>query len=397
MLPWKFLKNLMSHSAPVNFKFISTMDTAPWGGSELLWSEAAKVLVREGHKVSACVHGWSSRPKEIAELARYGVEIFERKPVFPNQLELMGRRFRLLPNRDLAALAFDQWLSSGKTDLLCFSDGRVVSNPEWGEKCEKNRICYVNLCQANSVGFWPPDSTLPAKRKFLKSAERCFFVSQNNLGLCERQIGEKLPHAEVVRNPFGVPFDQQPSWRSAGEFELELACVGRLEPVSKGQDILFEVLSSEKWRKRSLRVSLFGSGCCAESLKDLCRFLGIENQVRFCGHVADVKNIWMDHDALVLPSRHEGLPIALVEAMLCHRAVIATDVAGNGEFINDGLTGFLADCPSSRSLDAALERAWNSREKLREIGLEAGRKIREVLPPKPVEVFANRLLEIARS
>jgi len=381
----------------LHIKFISTMDTAPWGGSELLWSEAAKVLVREGHKVSACIHGWSSRPKEIAELARCGVEIFDRKPVLPTWLELMGRRLRLLPNRDLTTLAFDQWLSSEKTDLLCFSDGRVVSNTEWGEKCEKNGIRYVNLCQANGFGLWPPDSILSSKRKFFKSAERCFFVSQNNLRLCEFQIGEHLPNAEVVRNPFGVPFDQQPSWRSAGDFELELACVGRLEPVSKGQDILFEVLSSEKWRKRSLRVSLFGTGGFAESLKDLSRFFGIENQVRFCGHVADVKKIWMDHDALVLPSRHEGLPIALVEAMLCYRAVITTDVAGNGEFLSDGQTGFLADYPCFQSLDAALERAWNARKKLREMGLEAGRRIREVLPPKPAEVFANRLLEIARS
>jgi len=381
----------------MNFKFISTMDTAPWGGSELLWSETAKSLVKQGHKVSASVHGWPSRAKEIEQLLHFGVNVFERKPVSPSWFEAIGRRARLVPSRDLTALAFDHWLANGRADLVCFSDGRVVSNIGWGEKCHKLGIRYVNLCQANSVCFWPPDSVIYEKRKFLKSAERCFFVSQNNLRLCEFQIGEHLPHAEVVRNPFGVPFDQQPSWRATGEFELELACVGRLEPVSKGQDILFEVLSEEKWRNRSIRVSLFGDGSSANSLKSLGRMLGIENRVRFCGHVSDVREIWKEHDALVLPSRHEGLPIALVEAMLCHRAVIATDVAGNVEFVEDGQTGFLADCACPKSLDTAFERVWNSREKLREMGLEAGRKIRRELPPNPAEVFGSRLLEIARS
>lgn len=57
-----------------------------------------------------------------------------------------------------------------------------------------------------------------------------------------------------------------------------------------------------------------------------------------------------------MPSRFEGLPLAMVEAMLCARPVVATDVAGHAEIIEDGVTGFLADAPTAGSMAAALER-----------------------------------------
>jgi glycosyltransferase involved in cell wall biosynthesis len=68
--------------------------------------------------------------------------------------------------------------------------------------------------------------------------------------------------------------------------------------------------------------------------------------------------MWNYHDILVIPSRHEGLPIAAVEAMMCHRPVLATDVGGNAEVIRDGETGFIAESPSLAALDRALERVW---------------------------------------
>ena len=53
--------------------------------------------------------------------------------------------------------------------------------------------------------------------------------------------------------------------------------------------------------------------------------------VHFRGHVNDIRAIWEQNHLLVLPSRYEGLPLALVEAMWCGRPAVVTDVGGNAE------------------------------------------------------------------
>ena len=78
----------------------------------------------------------------------------------------------------------------------------------------------------------------------------------------------------------------------------------------------------------------------------------------------------MNH-LLVLPSRAEGTPLALVEAMLCGRPAVITDVGGNAEWIADGRTGFVAEAASARSFGATLERAWLARADWQKMGLQA--------------------------
>ena len=115
----------------------------------------------------------------------------------------------------------------------------------------------------------------------------------------------------------------------------------------------------------------------------------------FEGQTADLTSIWKEHHALVLPSRAEGLPLALVEAMMCGRPCVVTKVGGNAKVVEDGITGFLA-APDEDSIDAALEEAWARRGELREMGQRAALRIRELVPANPAEDFADTLLDLAR-
>jgi glycosyltransferase involved in cell wall biosynthesis len=94
-----------------------------------------------------------------------------------------------------------------------------------------------------------------------------------------------------------------------------------------------------------------------------------------------------------MPSRFEGLPLAMIEAMLCGRTVIATDIAGHAEVIEDGVNGFLAEAPTVHSIANALERFWLRRAEAQEIGAAASKKIRQVVPPDPVHVFTEKIKE----
>ena len=81
--------------------------------------------------------------------------------------------------------------------------------------------------------------------------------------------------------------------------------------------------------------------------------------------------------------------------MLCGRPVIATDVAGNREVVEEGVTGFLADAPTAASFMAALERFWERRGEAEAIGGAAACRIRELVPPDPVRVFSDKLKKLA--
>jgi glycosyltransferase involved in cell wall biosynthesis len=86
----------------------------------------------------------------------------------------------------------------------------------------------------------------------------------------------------------------------------------------------------------------------------------------------------------------------LVEAMLCARPAIVTDVGGNAELCVDGETGFVAAAPTINHLSEAMERAWNRRAEWREMGLVARKAVQEAVCERPAEAFANRLLSLAQ-
>jgi glycosyltransferase involved in cell wall biosynthesis len=284
-------------------------------------------------------------------------------------------------------------LTARRPDLVVVSQGDNYDGLHFGYLCRKLRIPYALISQKAADHFWPPDESRGYRRDVFVRAARCFFVSEHNRRLTEDQIGADLPNAEVVRNPHLARADAPLPWPGREDESLRLACVARLYLLDKGQDMLLRVLARAKWNGRALHVSFFGRGVNAGSLADLAARLGVRN-ASFEGQTDDVPGIWREHHALILPSRAEGLPLALVEAMMCGRPAIVTKVGGNAEVVQDGVTGFLA-APDEDAIDAALEGAWARRDELREMGERAALRIRALVPDDPAGEFAGALLELA--
>src|SRR5580704_2730084 len=100
---------------------------------------------------------------------------------------------------------------------------------------------------------------------------------------------------------------------------------------------------------------------------------------------------------LIAPSRFEGGPMITIEAMWCGRPVVATPVGLNPEVIEDDTTGFLAEDVSVNSLAKALERMWERRSHLPEIGTLAAASVRKWLLDDPVAAFADEIRSLAVS
>jgi glycosyltransferase involved in cell wall biosynthesis len=288
-----------------------------------------------------------------------------------------------------------RWLTEYRPDLVLVSQDFYSTGVEWMNLCARLGLPYAIVLQAAAECIWPPDSVTAQLAIAYERAAARFFVSHGNLRLLRAILATPLHNSKVVRNPFNVSYDAAPPWPDESD-GFRLACVGRLHPLSKGQDILLAVLASEKWKQRPLHVSLYGMGPNRAGLEYLKNAYGLDS-VSFGGHTANVEEIWRAHHGLILPSRFEGLPLAAVEAMLCGRFCVVTKVAGNAELLDDNVTGFVAAAPATELLDEALERAWSRRAEWREIGQLAAKQVRSLVPRDPAREFAQELRSLVET
>ena len=376
------------------FLFISSNPTG-WGGSEELWGRAAVALAEAGHTVSVLKPFLDERLPVMRRLRALGCRV---RDLTGGRLLYRYRRIRraafpLIKMRRL--LDTHLALTFGRPDLVIISQGGNFDGWRSALACRRRKIPYVLISQKAAEEYWPSDPHRSFIREAHTAAVASYFVSDHNRRVTEEQIGASLPRAAVVRNPFLVPWEPRADWPSAGG-GLRLACVGRLYPAQKGQDLLIRLLARDKWRNRALSVTFFGSGVFRRGLEEMAAYHGLTS-VRFAGFVNDVASIWNDHHGLVLASRAEGLPLVLVEAMLSGRVPIVTNVAGSGEVVRDGVSGFLASSPTDESVDEALERAWNRRAEWQSIGNAASDHIRTLVSPDPAQTFATTLLRLVNA
>jgi len=372
--------------------FVTTPNSDPWSGAEELWALTALDLMSRGYPVSASVTAFSPLHPRTLDLQARGVDLWLR----PSWYSLREHPWRWVRSRNVGPTVyeFERLIAARAAALVVFSEGNALPPIAMLESCVARRLPFVTIMHANKEAVWYPDDVAKRYRVALAAAQRCYFVSDGNRWLSEKQIGGAYTNAEIVFNPVNIRYDVSLAWPPLSpEGELRFACVGRLYPPAKGQDLLIEALATPLWKDRPWKLYVYGSGDMQQCLEWLAAKLGISDRIVFAGF-ARVEDIWAANHVLVMPSRFEGLPLAMIEAMLCARPVIATDIAGHREVIEDGVTGFLADAPAASSISAALERFWERRGDAEAMGKAGARRIRQLVPPDPIRVFSEKLRTI---
>ncbi len=372
------------------YLFIAANEWNSWAGSELLWSAAAENLARRGNEVRVSVKDWDHPVAGIERLRPAACKIYYRRS--PSLLYRLGRKILPLPE---AANTHVRKVGKG-VDLVVISLGLNGDGLPWMEAAKAAGLRYAVIAHGAADFYWPGDDVASRQAASYEGARGAYFVSQASVDLTRRQFGTPLNNAKVVRNPFNVRYDAHPTWPGDPLQGLLLACVARLEMGTKGQDLLLEVLSLPHWRERKVRVSLIGKGENERVLRRRVEQLKLTS-VEFVGFQNDIEEVWSRYHALVLPSRQEGMPLTLVEAMLCGRPCIATDVGGNRELVRDGVTGFLANAPKIGLLDEAMNRAWQNRGRLREMGRTAAKDVRLWVSADPAGDFVRELEALVES
>jgi glycosyltransferase involved in cell wall biosynthesis len=367
------------------------MAGSPWGGSEELWTRAAVSLAQQGVPIAASVHGWPELDRRIVDLRRAGIDLRPR-PVKPSLMTLVRRRLS-----GKTPIVFDIEGSFGRMSpsLVLISNGYAFPPIELAEMCIARNWPFVTLAHSNFSGWWIGDELAARFRTVLPLARQCLFVSEANRRQAERQIGQEIGNARIVRNPPAIDISAPLAWPSQANGEICMASVGHLFPTEKGQDILLDVLAQPLWRGREWRLTFYGKGPNRDVLERLVARQGLQDRIFFGGHVA-IEEIWRRNHVLLMPSRYEGMPLTVVEAMMCGRPVVATNVGGIAEVVEDGSTGFMAVAPVAQCFGDALDRMWSDRDKLEAMGRRAATRIRQIMPSDPVAAFVEQLKSFAK-
>ncbi len=125
--------------------------------------------------------------------------------------------------------------------------------------------------------------------------------------------------------------------------------VGNLYPV-KGHQYLIEGIPAVLQTCPDTSFVFAGRGELETQLKEQVHHLGLDKRVQFLGLRQDIPRILALLDVFVLPSLSEGLSMAILEAMIAGKPVVATQVGGNPELVVEGETGFLVPPRDSHAL-----------------------------------------------
>jgi sugar transferase (PEP-CTERM/EpsH1 system associated) len=184
-------------------------------------------------------------------------------------------------------------------------------------------------------------------------------------GIADSKLSTIVNGIDISRFRFGAP-------DPAGA----IVTVARLSP-EKDLANLIRATALAAERVRDLRVEVAGNGPCAEELQRLASELGVGERIRFLGEIRDVPALLARARMFVLPSRSEGIPLTVLEAMACGLPVIATRVGGLPEVVEDALTGVLVPSADPAALAEAVIEIWNDPGRADRMGRSGRRRAEE--------------------
>ena len=221
-------------------------------------------------------------------------------------------------------------------------------------------IPVVAMVIGSDVNALPAMGLEPQVRTALTEADRVITVCEDLRRVVE-SLGAHPRRTDVVLN--GVELERfQPGSRAEARRALGLAsdedivlCLGNLYPV-KGPDVLLAAWPEVLLRRPSARLVFVGDGPMQATLRQRARVLGIDDRVTFAGRRPH-EEVPLWHQAAnvtAIPSRSEGIPNVLLEALACGTPVVATRVGGIPEALPERGAGTLVPKEDPRSLAAAI-------------------------------------------
>ena len=192
-------------------------------------------------------------------------------------------------------------------------------------------------------------------------AKRWFLHNYNRIITVHNGIVDKTFNNNIIRE-YSLP--------------LKLVSVARFSHPKNNMQLIRAVEQINKLYSGSLQLNMVGDGPLLSEAQAYVTSHKLENEVHFLGSRTDVDDILNQNDIFCLISNYEGLPISIIEAMRAGMPIIASNVGGVNELVQDGVNGFLIPRGNISELVEKLKYILDHKELIKFMG-EASRKIYE--------------------
>lgn len=227
---------------------------------------------------------------------------------------------------------------------------------------------YVKLVKRfiNIITIHTSHNTFKDKKKFTK-----YILSKNNIICVGQKVKENLVDyygisKDIVHVIYNGVDQYSQNTKELDEFvKLKndgyflVTNIGRLSE-QKGMEYFIKSANSVKESLDKVKFFIVGNGELESKLKKLTRELKLEEDMIFLGYRNDINNIIRNSDLIVLSSLWEGLPLTPIEAFMEKKTIVATNVDGTPEIVEDNVNGLLVEPKNDKAIsDAILTLATN--------------------------------------
>jgi glycosyltransferase involved in cell wall biosynthesis len=206
-----------------------------------------------------------------------------------------------------------------------------------------------------------------------------------DLSLSDSLIARRAELRSLVRSELVVDDD-----------ELLFMTVANLRP-EKGYDVLLEAAKAIADSNLPIRIAAVGRGPLSDALRARHVELGLGDRFQFLGQRDDVLQLLAGADAFVLASRHEGLPVALMEATSVGLPIVASRVGGVPQILEDEVDALLVPPGDAGFLAQALKRLASDPELRDRLGRQAKLRSSMFDIAQASRAVGNIYVEVARS
>jgi glycosyltransferase involved in cell wall biosynthesis len=403
LLPWSQQKNsgtlLVATGRRTAVILFLTSQGSASSGSENLWIKTAVSMAKRGCRVSVLVPDHWAQSTQAVDLSASGVIVHFFSPGRSLWQRLCGRlqSLQFLRGRipgcglrakvrrllhDADALVLTQ---GGLFDLLFFT-GLVPFVAEM-------KVPYVlNVRSGRGLPGGVPTQDRTASATLFAKAAGIVLPTHANVADIEDLLGVRPSKVRAIHSPVKNLGSSEIPW-PAGSV-VRFACPCRLEASEKGLDLLIDAAALLKDHPTPFEISVYGTGPDESYLRELIAYRGVVDRVMLRGAYLELDEVWRQNHLLVLPSRSEGLPQTLMEAMVAGRPAVATKVGGVAELLVDGRNGFIAAMPTAEVVADAMRRAIDASRQLEAMGCEARNTARQKLQAHPEEEFCDFIEEL---
>ncbi|MBO4848177.1 MAG: glycosyltransferase family 4 protein [Clostridia bacterium] len=333
-----------------------------------------KMLREQGWEVHAAAHDNLAVKNglQLKNCDRFMEIPFDRSPKSPNNLKAYRKLKKLLAEEHYDV-------------ILCNTPMGGIVTRLAAKKTRKQgtRVVYM----AHGFHFFKGASKTgwlvyyPIEKHMAKYCDLLITVNEEDYALAKERFGSRTEIAHI----HGVGVDEE-RYRPAtveeqrvmreaeglGADDFVILCTGELNE-NKNQKTLVAAAAKLADRIPNLKVLLAGNGSAEQALWDQIAASGLRDTVKLLGYRTDLERVVPAVDLVVSCSFREGMPLNIIEAMLCKKPVVASHNRGHDELVEDGVTGVLLEPADADGFaDAILLLSRGTEERM--LMGEAGRK-----------------------